>query len=91
MSEQLPVIFRAERTGTFKGHVTAVFPTLPYDQAGTLLTTYAHVGQHGSGSRSWYRHTRAAKPSEYASLLQELQQVYNGYTLRVCKRMPARR
>jgi len=71
----LPVIFRAERSGTFKGDVTAVFPTIPgcdtYD-----ATCYAHIGQHSACSRDWYRQTRAAKPSEYADLLAELRGIY---------------
>lgn len=73
--ETLPVLFRAEKSGQFKGHVTAVFPTLPgtgaYD-----FTTYAHVGQHGTGTMGWYYTTRPAKPEEYAALLRELQGIY---------------
>lgn len=73
--EALPVIFRAERSGEFKGDVTAVFPTL----AGTSrhdFTIYAHVGQHGTGSFDWYRGTRPATPAEYAPLYRELRGIY---------------
>lgn len=73
--ESLPVIFRAERAGTFKGQVSAVFPTLPWSHD-CELTTYAHVGQHSGGSRAWYRDTRPAKPGEYAALLKELRAIY---------------
>ncbi len=72
----LPVIFRAERSGDFKGDVTAVFPTLPHDTQGRHLTIYAHVGQHGGGSFGWYHGTRAAKPDEWADLEAELRGIY---------------
>ena len=93
--EKLPVIFRAERTKD--GEVTAVFPTLPHDTAGRYFTTYAHVGQHGSGGRQWYNRTRAAKPHEYAALLDELRAIYErklheddtAYELVVCQRYSA--
>lgn len=72
----LPIIFRAERCGDFKGDVTAVFPTLAHDYAGRYFTVYAHVGQHGGGSLDWYRSTRPALPDEYADLLAELRGIY---------------
>ena len=74
--ESLPVIFRAERAGHFKGHVTAVFPTLPGTYDPYTATCYAHIGQHGSCSWLWYATTRAAKPEEYADLLAELRRIY---------------
>lgn len=74
--EALPVIFRADRAGDFKGDVTAVFPTLPGTSAPYTATCYAHVGQHGSCSPDWYRQTRAAKPDEFAPLLAELRSIY---------------
>lgn len=74
--EHLPVIFRAERSGDFKGDVTAVFPTLPGTNDPYSFTVYAHIGQHSSGGRLWYNGTRAAKPDEYADLLAELRRIY---------------
>lgn len=74
--QSLPVIFRAERSGPFKGDVTAVFPTCPADYAGRQMTCYAHVGQHGGCSFDWYRGTRPAKPEEFADLLAELRTIY---------------
>jgi hypothetical protein len=71
----LPVLFRAEKSGKFKGEVTAVFPTLPGTDAYDF-TVYAHVGQHSIGTRAWYWTTRPAKPEEYAPLLQELRSIY---------------
>ena len=72
--QTLPVIFRAEKSGPFKGDVTAVFPTL--DAGAGMVTTYARVGQHSGGCREWYDTTRAADPYEYADLLAELRGIY---------------
>lgn len=72
----LPVIFRAERSGDFKGDVTAVFPTLPGTSDPWTCTAYAHVGQHSICNREWYATTRAATPDEYADLLAELRGIY---------------
>jgi hypothetical protein len=72
--EELPIIFRAERTKD--GDVTAVFPTVPSDVAGRYFTVYAHIGQHSGGSFEWYNKTCAAKPAEYADLLDELRRIY---------------
>lgn len=72
--EVLPVIFRAEKSGDFKGQVTAVFPTLPW--SGTEMTC---MGKHGTDACSWawyLQRTRAAKPAEYADLLREVQDFY---------------
>lgn len=73
--ETLPVLFRTEKVGQFKGHVTAVLPTLPGTGAHDF-TVYAHVGQHSTGTMGWYYTTRPARPEEYASLLRELQSIY---------------
>lgn len=72
----LPVIFRADRSGDFKGQVTAFFPTLPGDPDPWTCTCYAHVGQHGSASVDYYRTTRAATEAESADLLAELRRIY---------------
>jgi hypothetical protein len=95
--ESLPVIFRAERSGDFRGQVTAVFPTLPSDTAGRQMTCYAHVGQHSGCSVDWYQGTRPATEEEAAPLLAELRGIYEKslapgdpiYSLQVCKRIIA--
>lgn len=88
--ESLTVIFRADKAGRHKGEVTAIFPTLPWNNAGDL-TAYAHIGQHGAASLAWYyADTRPARPDEFAPLLRELQQIYAPTRLDVRKRMPAR-
>lgn len=97
MATELPVIFRAERSGDHKGDVTAVFPTDVHDTAGRLFTVYAHVGQHSGGSLDWYRGTRPATEAESADLLRELRGIYERemapgdtvYRLKVCQRMTA--
>jgi hypothetical protein len=76
------VIFRADRKD---GIVTAVFPEWPADVAGRFMVCYAHIGQHGSCSCSWYDTTRRAKPHEYAALLTELASI--GYELIVRRRL----
>lgn len=83
----VPVVFRAERAGKFKGDVTAVFPTLPADVRGYEMTCYAHIGQHGGCSFEWYNSTRAARPDEYAALKRELESAPYEYRLKVCQRI----
>jgi len=73
--KEIPVLFRAERSGPHEGEVTAVFPTVPSDHMGAF-TVYDHIGQHGSGDWGWYNQTRPATPAEYASLLRELRGIY---------------
>lgn len=84
-AESVPVIFRAEKSGTFKNEVTAIFPTLAGTGPGDV-TIYARVGQHSTGSRGWYRETRAATPDEYAALKRELESAPFNYRLDVVKR-----
>jgi hypothetical protein len=74
--ETIDVIFRATRYGDHAGEVTAVFPAVVAGKADEC-SVYAHVGQHGAGSRSWYRYgTRTATPAEYEPLLKELRGIY---------------
>lgn len=73
--ENVPVLFRADRSGDHKGEVTAVFPTLPADRWPNM-TCYAHIGQHSACSPDWLRTTRPTKPDEYAGLLAELRSIY---------------
>jgi hypothetical protein len=78
-----PVIFRVNKSGPYKGDVTAVFPTLY--AAGGLMSCYAHVGQHSGCSLAWYRTTRLATAEECVDLLTELVQI--GYDdLKIYKR-----
>ena len=82
-----PVIFRADKSGQFKGDVTAAFPCEPGTSIPDSMSCYSHVGQHGSCSMSWYHGTRAATPEEYAALKRELESAPYGYRLKVYQRM----
>lgn len=75
MVEKIPVLFRVDKSGDFKGHVTAVFPTLPGGRWPEMVC-YAHVGQHSACSPGWLRTTRPAEPHEFADLLAELKGIY---------------
>jgi len=86
-AEPVPVIFRAERAGDFRGEVTAVFPTLPGTGPGDV-TVYAHNGRHGTGCRGWYQGTRPATEAESAPLRRELESL--GYVLAPVKRWTRR-
>ena len=72
--QKLTVLFRANRSGAFKGDVTAVFPSLVEGRG--LVACYAHIGQHSACCLEWYRGTRPAAPTEYADLHQELTDIY---------------
>lgn len=74
--QTLPVLFRAERSGQFKGEITAVFPTLAFDYAGREFMVYDSDCGHGGARLAWYRTTRAARPDEFADLLRELRGIY---------------
>lgn len=75
-----PVIFRKDIFG-----VTAVFPTLAGTNAHDM-TCYARIGQHSSCSKAWYNTTKPACASEFADLLNELEQI--GYDdLKIVKRI----
>lgn len=80
-----PVLFRVDKSGEFKGYVTAVFPR-EVNRNGTFLC-YSHTEQHGICTRGWVlSKTRPATPDEYADLKRELESI--GYTLKVYARMP---
>ena len=85
--EKLPVIFRAERSGKFKGDVTAVFPTLPGCPG--MMTCYEHVDQHSSCDIRWYRTTRRALPAEYKELYEEVKSIYDDVELVLRQRITA--
>jgi hypothetical protein len=71
--DAIRVAFRIARNGD-PDTLTAVLPDVP-ERPG-FWTCYAHVGQHGSCSRAWYRTTRQATYAEYTDLLDELTNIY---------------
>ena len=80
------VIFRADRSGPFKGDVTAVL--IDQDDGNGGVGCYAHLGQHSGCTRAWYYTTRPATPAEYAELKAELESEPYGYKFKVLKRWP---
>lgn len=72
------VIFRKYRDG----QIIALFPEFK-EKNGVL--SYMTVGQHGMVDYNVIRATKPAKPTEYSSLLNELQ--YIGYNVKVCQRL----
>lgn len=81
------VKFRKWKGDKFEGDITAVFPQLKYNKrlyGNSMLTGYAHIGQHTAVSKEWIKEdTEPANESEYKDLLNELQSI--GYNLKVCK------
>lgn len=82
-SREVKVIFRKWPDG----EIVALFPELPYDREGWSCFSYAQIGGHGGANCSRVmRHTKAATPEEYQSILRELGWV--GYTrLKIMQRM----
>lgn len=75
------VVFRFDK----EHGVYALFPYNPYDYAGNLVDSYAHVGQHsGADYDHCIRTTRPATEDEYKDLFQELESI--GYNLKVVKK-----
>lgn len=86
--EILKVLFRKERSGQFKGSITAVFPESWKDNTwvnpGNVMT---FDGCHNEGSFKWYLRTIKAKPEEYADLLAELKKVYDDCEIKIVHRI----
>jgi len=79
-----PVVFRVW-IDYKDAKVFALFPTDFADNYGVLCGCYQHVGQHCSADyHHCIRHSRPAKPEEYADMKTELERI--GYTLRVIQR-----
>ena len=78
------VVFRVWKGAKHeKNPVIALFPDI--DEGHGDCTSYMHVGQHGAASYAGcIKITRPAKPSEYASLKRELENI--GYNLDVRKK-----
>lgn len=86
-TEKTKVIFRASRNQ--KTNVFAVFPALAGDSNPyRTCLSYALIGQHSACSTDVMSWTRPAKPSEYKSLLEELE--FIGYNVQVAKRFSSK-
>jgi hypothetical protein len=69
MAESAPVLFRVHR-----GELCAYLPAEKWPDG--RISTYCHIGQHGSADPSWLRRGRRARPEEYRDLLAEMRQIY---------------
>ncbi len=79
--EATDVIFRAEKSGEFKGTVYAMMPHECNDRNGNV-TSYQHVGQHSSANYvGCIESSRPATSSEYKDLKAELEE--RGYNVNV--------
>ena len=88
MNKQIPVIFRKEKDGPLSGWITAVFPTQIASSQEKTFMTYEKIGQHGSGSLTWYNDTIPVTKEEYLSLFNELQEIYSPCELVVVDKIP---
>lgn len=70
------------------GDVIALFPRIPADNRGNVLS-YEHVGQHGAASPDIVHRTKPASPATYDALLRELRG--RGYNVRPITRFPRQR
>ena len=62
------------------GEVIALFPNIEWDMQGNI-TSYMHIGQHGSASPDLLTELEKATPDEFQELLRELERI--GYKLKV--------
>lgn len=83
----IPVVLRAERSGPFKGTITAVLPTVLATPNAAEFTTFDLNGGFSAGSIGWYRGTRAATPAEAWKVLQTLQELFEDEALIPVSRM----
>lgn len=84
--DQFPVIFKKDRKTK---EVLAFFPETAYDGScnpGNIMC-YAHVGQHDEASLEYFWECKPCSEEEYASLLTELEQIYDDVELVVKRRM----
>lgn len=85
-SSLLPVMFRVDTKGQFKGDITAIFPTESNSFDNNECVVYVHDGQHGVGDLDIVTNpstTRLATPQEYQPLLDELRGIYDNVELQV--------
>lgn len=79
----VPIIFR-KWPASEGGGVIALFPTMLGTSNLHTCNSYEHIGQHGAADpQGVIQRTKAARPSEYASLLKELHKI--GYRNLVIK------
>jgi hypothetical protein len=62
----------------------AFFIDVPWNYNKDSVTSYMHVGQHGSSTMGFYYDCKPATPEQYNDLKWELESL--GYDLDICKR-----
>lgn len=78
---KVKVIFRKDRDG----NIIAFLPELRVNRGNIM--SYMHIGQHSEASCWFYKETKKADESEYNSLLDELERIYDNCTLVVKQRL----
>jgi len=74
----------------FKKDGGEIIAFMPYDFCNWQgdFTCYAHIGQHGACSYSYYRKCKKATKEEYQELLNELKNI--GYDVEIINRINAK-
>ena len=78
---KVKVIFRKDK----EGNIIAFLPELRVNHGN--IASYMHIGQHSEASYWFYKETKKADESEYNSLLDELERIYDNCTLVVKQRL----
>ena len=79
--DKVKVIFRNDR----EGNIIAFLPELRVNRGNIM--SYMHIGQHSEASYQFYTETKKADKSEYNSLLDELERIYDHCTIVVQQRV----
>ena len=79
--DKVKVIFRKDK----EGNIIAFLPELRVNHGNIM--SYMHIGQHDEASYQFYVETKKADKSEYNSLLDELESIYNDCILVVKQRL----
>ena len=79
--DKVKVIFRKDK----EGNVIAFLPELRVNYGNIM--SYMHIGQHGEADYLFYKETKKADKSEYNSLLDELERIYDDCTLVVKQKL----
>lgn len=79
------VIFKKDKRDNT---ITAFFPYEPANRGNILC--YEHIGQHAEAGYDYYYSCQKAKPEEYKSLFNELENIV-GYNLKVIQKINHKR
>ena len=78
--DKVKVIFRKDK----EGNIIAFLPEIEVNHGNIM--SYMHIGQHGEADYLFYKETKKADESEYTSLFDELERIYDDCTLVVKQR-----